>query len=213
MRKEEDTIEQQHKAAIQYLTTAAVAESNLRFKEAIYDLNYRFINTSDVHLLEEIYFKLKDLALRNQILGCLMHNELGDKQFFLAAYKKERYLDMKLKAIRGLANYATEAEIEKVMEHFLKLLMKRPNHTPYNYQEYEFIRSACGLPYLINKYGYACFEKTLIQEEKQYHDMPDAFKGHHTYDIDGNLILLRAPNEVKKMLNTFFASQNNATYD
>jgi hypothetical protein len=202
-----------HEVAIEYLKTAIFSERNLQFREAINDLDYHFIKANDVHVLKDIYFKLKDIALRNKILGCLMHNEIGLKQFFLDAYKKERYLDMKLKAIRGLANYATETEIEDIMEHFLKQLMKRPENTPYNYQEYEFIRSACGLPYLIKKYGYSCFEEALSQEEKQYNDMPEAFKGHYTVDEDGNLIELRNRDEVKEMLNSFFASKNSRTTD
>ncbi|MCY9656369.1 hypothetical protein P5G65_36225 [Paenibacillus chondroitinus] len=197
-----------HETAIQYLKTSSFSERDLRFREAINDLNYHFIKTNDVQVLKDIYFKLKDITLRNIILGILMHNEIGLKQFFLDVYKKERYLDMKLKAIRGLANYTTETEIEQIMENFLKLLMKRPENTPYNYQEYEFIRSACGLPYLIKKYGYSCFEKALRQEEKQYNEMPEAFKGHYSFDEDGNLIVLRNPNEAKEMMNNFFASKN-----
>lgn len=191
-----------------YLRSASLSEKDSRFRQAIEELQYPFITASDAEVLTAMYFKLKDMALRNQILGRLMHRgELGLQSFFTEAYKKERYLDMKLKAIRGLAYDATEAEMEPVVEHFLKLLEKRPEKTPYNYQEYEFIRSACGLPYLIKTYGYACFEKALRQEEKQYNDMPDAFKGHHTYDEEGNFIALRDPDEVAEMLNRFFASQ------
>lgn len=39
--------------------------------------------------------------------------------------------------------------------------MKYLTTTPYNYQEYEFLRSAFGLPVLIKKYGYPYFEKAL----------------------------------------------------
>jgi hypothetical protein len=203
--------QKRHEKAIEHLKIATLLERNLQFREAINNLDYHFIKPNDVQILKEIYFKLIDTALRNKILGSLMHNEFGLKQFFLDAYKIERYLDMRLKAIRGLANYATEAEMEQIVEHFLKLLMKRPENTPYNYQEYEFIRSACGLPYLIKKYGYSCFVKALIQEEKQYNEMPDAFKGHYTFDEDGNLIELRNSEEVKEMLNNFFTSKNNQT--
>lgn len=204
-------MQQSHEAAMEYLKTAAVSEGNVQFREAVNALDYRNITAEDANVLRDIYFKLKDIALRNQILGCLMHlsnPELGLKPFFQDAYKKERYLDMKLKAIRGLANYADEPEIEQTMKHFTKLLMKRPEHTPYNYQEYEFLRSACGLPYLIKKYGYACFEQALKQEEQQYNEMPDAFKGHHTYDEDGNFIVLRSAEEVQEMLNKFFSSNH-----
>ncbi|RUT31779.1 hypothetical protein EJP77_10355 [Paenibacillus zeisoli] len=203
-------MQQTHEEAMEYLRTAAVSERNLKFRQAVNALDYRHITAEDANVLRDIYFKLKDMALRNQILGCFMHlsnPELGLGPFFQDAYKKERYLDMKLKAVRGLANYATEPEIERTMKHFTKLLMKRPEHTPYNYQEYEFLRSACGLPYLIKKYGYACFEQAFMQEEQQYNDMPDAFKGHHTYDEVGNFIVLRSAEEVQKMLNKFFAAK------
>ncbi|WP_433945151.1 hypothetical protein [Paenibacillus sp. SN-8-1] len=202
-------MQQRNEAAMEYLKTAAVSERNVQFREAINALDYRYIKAGDVHVLADIYFKLKDMALRNKLLGCFMHlsyPELGLKPFFQDAYKKERYLDMKPKAVRGLANYATEPEIERTMKHFMKLLMKRPEHTPYNYQEYEFLHSASGLPYLIKKYGYACFEQALRQEEQQYNEMPDAFKGHHTYDEDGNFIVLRSADEVQTMLNKFSSS-------
>ncbi|MDU0204880.1 hypothetical protein RQP52_30430 [Paenibacillus sp. PFR10] len=71
-----------HETAIQYLKTAFFSERDLRFREAINDLNYHFIKTNDVQVLKDIYFKLKDITLRNIILGILMHNEIGLKQFF-----------------------------------------------------------------------------------------------------------------------------------
>jgi hypothetical protein len=43
--------------------------------------------------------------------------------------------------------------------------------------------------------------------EKQYDDMPNAFKGHYTFDEDGNFIELRKPEESKKIMNDFFASK------
>lgn len=159
-------------------------------------------------MIEQLYVKLKNTALRNQILYSLIRcKELELKDFFRKAYKKERYLDMKLLAIHGLAYYASEEEINKVMDHFLKLLIKRPETTPYNYQEYEFLRSAFGLPRLIKTYGYSCFEKVLQQVEKQYHDMPEAFQGHYTFDEEGKAVQLRSPEETKQMMERFFASQ------
>ncbi len=94
------------------------------------------------------------------------------------------------------------------MQHFLKILIKRPETTPYNYQEYEFLRSAFGLPLLIKKYGYPCFEKTHQQVEKQYQDMPEAFRRHFTFDETGKAVQLRTPSETKQMIERFFASQN-----
>jgi len=159
----------------------------------------------DVNLLIDFYHELKDAALRLIILCNLFHgSEWLLKQFFLDAYKRERYLDMKLMAVRGYVNYASQEEIEKIMEHFMKILKKRPESTPYNYQEYEFLRSAYGLPYLIKKYGYSCFINAYEQEERQYNDMPDAIKGHYTFDEECNHIVLREPEETHKMIDDFF---------
>jgi len=38
--------------------------------------------------------------------------ELGN--FFKAAYKKERYLDMKLYALRGLSQFITEKKVTEI---------------------------------------------------------------------------------------------------
>ncbi|WP_232289172.1 hypothetical protein [Paenibacillus sp. Aloe-11] len=160
-------------------------------------------------MIEQLYSKMKNIALRNKTLyGLIRCRNLELKDFFQKAYKKERYLDMRLLSIHGLSHYASEEEIEKVMDHFLKILIKRPENTPYNYQEYEFLRSAFGLPLLIKKYGYPCFEKALQQVEKQYQDMPEAFRGHFTFDENGRAVQLRSPNETKQMIERFFASQN-----
>ncbi|TYA12635.1 hypothetical protein FRY98_16655 [Paenibacillus faecis] len=63
------------------------------------------------------------------------------------------------------------------------------------------------MPLLVKKYGYPCFEKVRQQVEKQYQDMPEAFKGHFTFDEDGKAVQLRLPSETKKMIDRFFASQ------
>lgn len=200
--------QQRHEESIKYLTTAPLRESDPMFISAISNLDYNFLTIDETGLIEALYFKLKYIALRNKILDCLIRcKELELKEFFQKAYKKERYLDMKLLAIRGLAHYASEEEIGKIMEHFLKILIKKPETTPYNYQEYEFIRSAFGLPFLIKTYGYECFEKGFQQVEKQYHDMPEAFKGHYTFDEDGKAVELRSPKETKQMIEHFFATQ------
>lgn len=200
--------QQLHKESMKYLTTAPLRENNAKFISAISDIAYEFLTTDEAVLIEQLYFKLKNIALRNQILyGLIRCKELELKDFFQKAYKKERYLDMRLLAVHGLAYYASEEEIDKVMDHFLKILIKRPETTPYNYQEYEFLRSAFGLPRLIKKYGYPCFEKALQQVEKQYHDMPEAFQGHFTFDEDGKAVQLRSPRETKQMIERFFASQ------
>lgn len=196
-----------HEEAIAYLKNSTFSERNLEFREAINKIDYNLIRSDEVGFLESLYFKLKDVALRNKILICLSKTDNKQlEQFFRKAYKKERYLDMRLIAVRALAKYVPETEIEKNMEHFLKILIKRPENTPYNYQEYEYLRSPSGLPYLVEKYEYLSFQKALQQVTKQYEDMPSAFKGHYTFDNDDNLIQLRTPEEVSKMIQEFFAS-------
>lgn len=200
--------QQLHKESMQYLTTAPLRENEAAFIRAINDVAYEVLTADEALLIEQLYFNLKNPALRNKILyGLIRCKELDLKDFFQKAYKKERYLDMRLLAIHGLTKYASEKEIDKIMDHFLQILIKRPETTPYNYQEYEFLRSAFGLPLLMKQYGYPCFEQALQQVEKQYHDMPEAFQGHFTYDEDGRAVQLRSPSETKKMIERFFASQ------
>ena len=162
------------------------------------------LTSTDVDFLTELYFPAKNLYIRNTILKALVFCEdINLKDFFLKAFKKERYLDMRLTAIRGYAKYATENEVEKLMSKFTEILMKRPESTPFNYQEYELLRSAFGLPYLVDKYGYDCFIQAYEQEEKQYHAMPDAFKGHFTLNERGDIVQLRSLAETKRMLDGF----------
>lgn len=201
--------QQLHKESMKYLTTVPLRESDPELSSALSSIAYECLTTDEVVLIETLYFKFKNMALRNRILYgliCCRNEEL--KEFFQKAYKKERYLDMRLLAIRGLAHYVSEEEMEAVMDHFFKILIKRPETTPYNYQEYEFLRSAFGLPFLVEKYGYPCFKKALQQVEQQYQDMPEAFKGHFTYDEEGKFVQLRRPGEMKQMMDRFFASQN-----
>ena len=79
----------------------------------------------------ETYFNTKDIAKRNALLRQLVFDlpENG-KDFFLKVYKKERYLDMRLTAIRGYAAFASEEEVAILMNKMLEILKKRPDSTP-----------------------------------------------------------------------------------
>lgn len=145
----------------------------------------------------EDYKKIKDIAKRYSFLKelAIRHPEKTSKEFFLAVFKKERYLDMRLTAIRGYAVFATEKEIEPLMKKMTELLRKCPQTTPYNYQEYEILRSAYLMPYLLEKYGYTCFKDFNQQLNLQYDDMPDLFKGILTCDENGNVIQLLSQQE------------------
>ncbi|OAB32984.1 hypothetical protein [Paenibacillus glacialis] len=183
-------------------------ENKTDFQQLLEKCKTITLSSTDVEFLTELYSLAKNLYIRNTIMMSLVFCEDIDlKDFFFKAFKKERYLDMRLTAIRGYANYATEKEVEKLMSKFIEILMKRPENTPYNYQEYELIRSAFGLPYLVNRFGYACFIQAYAQEEKQYNAMPDAFKGHFTINEKGNSVQLRSPEETTKMLDEFWGSK------
>lgn len=155
------------------------------------------------------YFNLKDVSKRNKILKELVFDyPKNAKDFFYKAFKKERYLDMKLTAVRGYAFYSSEDEVEILMSKLLDLLKKRPEHTPYNYQEYEIMRSKFLMPYLLEKYNYQCFKNFNKQLEKQYNDMPDVFKNIFSCDEFGNSYQIRDMKEVKESLKRFFDSNN-----
>jgi len=185
--------------------TGSFSECNMDFRESIFNLNSKLVEFNDMEPLKYLYFKVKDISLRHTLLLVLRdiyNSQLSE--FFQKVYKKERDLEMKLIAVRGLVKYVEEHEITKIMNHFMKILIKRPEHTPYNYKEYEYLRSPSGLPYLIKEYNYNCFHQVLEQVEKQYEAMPFQFKNHYTYDENDNIVELRSPDETDQMLEDFF---------
>lgn len=152
----------------------------------------------------ERYFNTKDIAKRNALLKQLVFDLPEDgKDFFLKVYKKERYLDMRLTAIRGYAVFASEEEVAILMNKMLEILKKRPERTPYNYQEYEILRSAFLIPYLLETYPYFCFKEFNEQLEKQYDAMPEVFKGIFTCNDKGEHIQLIPPAVVRKQIEDF----------
>ena len=154
------------------------------------------------------YIDTKDVSKRNELLKKLVFNcPPNAKDFFCQSFKKERYLDMKLTAIRGYALYASEEEVGVLMSKLLKLLIKRPETTPYDYQEYEVMRSKFLMPYLIEKYNYQCFIEFNAQLEKQYNDMPDVFKNIFSCDEYGRSYSIRDSKEVKETFSKFYAER------
>ena len=155
--------------------------------------------------LMESYFQEKEASKRNTILKQLLLDfPVNSKDFFLKAFKRERYLDMKLSAVRGYAVYATEEEVSTLMNKLLEILKKRPEKTPYNYTEYEPMRSVFLMPYLLEHYNYECFREFNVQLEKQYDDMPGCFKGIFTLDEFGNPCSLRDKEEIEKSWKAFW---------
>ncbi len=188
------------------LTNEKINERNVDFRNALFTLNKKTINESNIVHLIRIYKKTKHIELRNRILKLLYDIDFPElNDFFNLAYKKERYLDMKLYALRGISLFATEKEIEKILKKFNITLEKRQKSTPYNYQEYELLRGKHALPFLVEKYGYPCFIGTLNQVNNQYDQMPNAFKGHFTTDENGEIINLRTSDESRQMMSEFFS--------
>ena len=156
--------------------------------------------------LMEAYFSQKDAAQRNGILKRLvLETPASGKDFFLKAFKKERYLDMKLCAVRGYAAYAAEAEVALLMDKLLALLKKRAEKTPCNYSEYEPMRSVFLMPYLLKRYSYPCFQVFDSQLQRQYDAMPDCFKNIFTLDEQGNPYEVRDKAEVQRSLEAFLS--------
>ena len=140
----------------------------------------------------EDYTSIKDILKRNTVLKEAVSNpDEYSKEFFLAAFKKERYLDMKLTAVRGYAEYASEEEVGVLMTKMLELLIKRGQTTPNDYQEYEPMRSPFLMPYLLSKYNYQCFKVFAEQLDKQYAAMDDEWKGIFTLDANGDIVQQR----------------------
>jgi hypothetical protein len=190
------------------LTDEKIKDSNKDFRNALFSLDRNSIDKDNFVHLTGIYSITKQLDLRNKILRLLYDFDFPElKDFFGNAYKKERYLDMKIYALRGLSQFISEKDIEKILQKFNLTLLKRQETTPYNYQEYELLRGQNALPYLIKKYNYNCFKETLNQVNDQYNAMPEAFKGHFTIDKNGESVSLRTPEDSSQMIKDFFNKQ------
>lgn len=185
-----------------------VNHRNQEFYTAFLELTPDCITAVTSRIVEQIYQTTKLVEFRKQSLKLLCQKDFDHlAEFFQSAYKRERYLDMKILALRGLAQFISEKEIEKLLTKFNTTLKKRPQSTPYNYQEYELLKGKNALPYLVDRYNYPCFQETLEIVERQYDEMPDAFKGHFTVDSEGGIIQLRSPEKSRKMMDEFFKNQ------
>ncbi len=172
------------------------------YQEAMRQLRYEDISDADRAFLIDLYDSTKDMFTRNQILVALVlcGRDPELEGFFLTAAKRERHLDMRLTAIRGYAAYATEAEVIPLMAKFTTDLARIPEHTPLAYQVYEILRSAFGLPYLVDRYGYECFTAALAQVEAQYQDMPEGARGIFTLDAWREPVVLKTPDQAREGL-------------
>lgn len=178
-------------------------------REALFALEPAQVDEQGAGYLVALYTSSKQLDVRKQILRLLYDFDFQAlDEFFAQAYRKERYLDMKVYALRGLARRAEEKQLQRLLEGFRQTLANRQQSTPYNYQEYELLRGRNALPYLLERYGYACLRDTLEQVNRQYDAMPEAFKGHFTVDDNGTLVTLREPGASSALIRQFFASKD-----
>ncbi|MBD9656183.1 MULTISPECIES: hypothetical protein [unclassified Pseudomonas] len=177
-------------------------------RDALFALKPAQVDERAAGYLVALYTGSKQLDVRRQVLRLLYDCDFQAlDEFFTQAYRKERYLDMKVYALRGLARRSEEKQLQRLLEGFRQTLAKRQQSTPYNYQEYELLRGRNALPYLVERYGYACLRETLEQVNRQYDAMPEAFKGHFTVDDDGTVVTLREPGASSALIRQFFACQ------
>jgi len=176
------------------------------FREALWSMRYEIFSQCDADFFKDIYFSIKgdaertldrSLVLEALVLQCLEY-DLGD--FFLTVFKKERKFSMRLTAIRGYSAYATEAEVAPLMKKFAATF---ENGSMANclYQEYAFLLSKFGLPYLVHRYGYACFIEAMQHVDKLYNRLPDELQGLWTYDENAEQIRLLSDEETKRRFN------------
>ena len=187
------------------LKSESANHRNHEFYTTFMNLNSNAVAEMTSGYVERVYQTTKLSELRNKSLKLLYDKSFAHlEDFFLAAYKRERYLDMKILALRGLAQFASEETIESLLAKFNATLKKHPDKTPYNYQEYELLKGQNALPYLAKKYRYSCFAETLEIVNNQYVTMPNAFKGHFTVNSNGETVRLRTPEKTAKMIDEFF---------
>ncbi|WP_336687395.1 hypothetical protein [Chryseobacterium bernardetii] len=187
------------------LTDENAKERHPDFKKALFELNTENITTENLNHLIRIYTNTKEISYRNKILKLLYDLQYPELHpFFEMACRKERYLDMKVYALRGWAQFAEEKDISRLVDRMKISLAKTEKTTPYNYQEYELLRGKNALPFLVEKYDYRSFRELLEQVNEQYERMPDAFKGHMTTDEYGEIVHLRVPGESSKIMREFF---------
>ena len=120
------------------------------------------------------------------------------KNFYFENLKKCRRLAMKIFFIRGYAIYASEAELNPVMDNFRRNLEK--NH---DYIDYNHILSVAGLPYLVDIYGYDCFSQALKKAEEEHEKIDPLLRGYFTLNSNMEQVNLLTFEEVQKRSKQF----------
>ena len=126
------------------------------------------------------------------------------KDFYFENLKKCRRLAMKIFFIRGYAIYASEAELNPVMDNFRRNLEK--NH---DYIDYNYLLSVAGIPYLVDTYGYDCFVRTLEKAEEEHQRIDPLLRGYFTLNINLEQVDLLSIEEVRRRLERFLEKCRN----
>ena len=126
------------------------------------------------------------------------------KEFYYDNLKKCRRLAIKIFYIRGYAIYASEEELNPVMEKFRKNLEK--NH---DYIDYNYLLSAAGIPYLVDTYGYDCFVKTLEKAEEEHQRIDPLLRGYFTLNTNLEQVNLLSTEEVIRRSERFLEKCRN----
>lgn len=128
------------------------------------------------------------------------------KAFYYENLKKCRRLAMKIFYIRGYAIYASEEELNPVMEKFRKNLEK--NH---DYIDYNYLLSVAGIPYLVETYGYDCFVRTLEKAEEEHQRIDPLLRGYFTLNKNLEQVNLLSVEEVRRRSELFLEKCRNKT--
>ena len=154
-------------------------------------------STSKKHIWEIRFEHLKILLLNKSA------QNFDLKDFYLSNINKCRRLALKLFYIRGYAIYATEEELNTIMNKFCSSLEK--NH---DYIDYEHILSVAGLPYLAKKYQYECFKKALKKAENEYQKIDPLLRGYFTINENLEQINILSTEEVRERTELFLKKLN-----
>ena len=154
--------------------------------------------TSKKHIWEIRFDHLRILLLNPSA------NAFDLKEFYYENLKKCRRLALKIFYIRGYAIYASEEELNPVMEKFLKSLEK--NH---DYIDYNYLLSAAGIPYLVDTYGYDCFVKTLEKTEEEHQRIDPLLRGYFTLNTNLEQVNLLSTEEVGRRTEKFLEKCRN----
>lgn len=126
-----------------------------------------------------------------RLLLCNPSSQAFDlKNFYFTNLQKSRRPAMKIFWIRGYAIYASEKELEPIMDRFCKIL-----DGPHGTADINYILSVAGLPYLVKTYGYPCFARTLEKAEETRQRIHPLLRDFYTLDENMRQVDLLSPEE------------------